>query len=76
MFKKISKAKITAPNDDVELVLLCQKYASKWVFYSCFMALNEEKFLGKDLFDSLNRLYMQWHFSKKTGKICGKYIDI
>jgi hypothetical protein len=45
----------TSHNEAVELVLLCQKYASKWVFYSYFMALNGGKKFKHDLFDSLNR---------------------
>jgi hypothetical protein len=44
----------TSPSRSVELVLLCQKYASKLVFYSYFMVLSGGKFLDKDLFDSLN----------------------
>jgi hypothetical protein len=39
----------TAHNETVELVLLCQKCASKWVFYSCFMVLSEGKFVRKRL---------------------------
>jgi hypothetical protein len=38
----------TSHNEAVELVLLCQKYASKWVFCSCYMALSGVKFLEKD----------------------------
>jgi hypothetical protein len=53
-------AELTASNEIVELVLLCQKYASKWVFYSCFMALNGVKFLETDLFDSLNKTVYAW----------------
>jgi hypothetical protein len=41
--------KSTAHNEAVELVLLCQKHASKWVFYSCFVALNEGKIFKKRL---------------------------
>jgi hypothetical protein len=36
-------------NEAVELVLLCQKYASKWVFYSCFMVLSGDKIFKKGL---------------------------
>jgi hypothetical protein len=61
----------TLPNEAVELVLLCRKYASKWMFYSCFMALNEVKFFEKDLFDSLNRSVrnVRQNFCKHIDKI-------
>jgi hypothetical protein len=39
----------TSHNEAVELVLLCQKYVSKWVFYSCFMVLSGGKFFRQGL---------------------------
>jgi hypothetical protein len=34
------RQRATSHNEAVELVLLCQKYASKGVLRSCFMTLN------------------------------------
>jgi hypothetical protein len=57
----------TAHNEAVELVLLCQKYASKWVFYSRFMTLNGGKIFEKGLIRQSQQDCLRFAASRRLG---------